>query len=173
MHTGEGPFSMLWTVAVLAVLAAVGGWIQFAGLWTPISDWLEPVAPSLVDASGVQEVVSSVVAVLLGAAGIGVAWWIYAARRATAPRSWRLLERKFYFDELYDAAFYRPAVLLARGLFVGIERPLVFGSVRELAASVRDLGTGARGLQTGLVRTYALAIAASLAVLMVVFVVVR
>ncbi len=173
VHAGEGPFSMTSTVAVLAVLAAVGGWLQFAGIWTPVSDFLEPVAPALVDASSVQEAVSSVLAVVLGLAGIGVAWWIYGARRAAAPRPLRLFERKFYFDELYDALFYRPAVLLTRGLLGGIERPLVFGSVRELAAGVRDLGFGARVLQTGLVRTYALAIAASLAVVTVVFVVVR
>ncbi len=172
-HAGEGPFSMTSTVAVLAVLAAVGGWLQFAGIWTPVSDFLEPVAPALVDASGLQEALSSVLAVALGVAGIGVAWWIYGARRASAPRALPLFERKFYFDELYDALFYRPAVLLTRGLLGGIERPLVFGSVRELAASVRDLGTGTRSLQTGLVRTYALAIAASLAVVTVVFVVVR
>jgi NADH-quinone oxidoreductase subunit L len=166
-----------WTlaipVAILTVLAAVGGFVQFAGIWTPISDWLEPVAPSLVDASGMQEAVSSIVAVLLGLAGIGVAWWIYGARRAAAPRPLTLLERKFWFDELYDALFYRPAVLLSRGLLNGVERPLVFGSIGELAGSVRDLGLGARRLQTGLVRTYALAIAASLAVVTVVFVVVR
>jgi NADH-quinone oxidoreductase subunit L len=166
-----------WTlavpVAVLTALAAVGGFVQFAGIWTPISDWLEPVAPSLVDASGVQEAVSSIVAVLLGLAGIGVAWWIYGARRASAPRPLALLEHKFWFDELYDALFYRPAVLLSVGLLNGVERPLVFGSVGELAGSVRDLGLGARRLQTGLVRTYALAIAASLAVVTVVFVVVR
>ena len=47
------------------------------------------------------------------------------------------------------------------------------GSVRELAAGVRDLGLGTRRLQTGLVRTYTLAIAASLAIVTVVFVVVR
>jgi NADH-quinone oxidoreductase subunit L len=165
--------SLAIPVGVLTVLAAIGGWLQFAGIWTPVSNWLEPVAPALVDASGVQEAVSSVVAVLLGLAGIGVAWWIYGARRAAAPRSPRLLERKFWFDELYDTVFYRPAVLLTRGLLGGVERPLVFGSVGELAASVRGLGLGARRLQTGLVRTYALAIAASLAVVTVVFVVVR
>jgi hypothetical protein len=49
----------------------------------------------------------------------------------------------------------------------------VFGSISELAAGIRELGLGARALQTGLVRTYALAIAASVAVVMVVFVVVR
>jgi NADH-quinone oxidoreductase subunit L len=173
LEQGVLGFSLGVPVGALAVLAAVGGWIQFAGLWTPISDWLEPVAPSLVDASSLQEVVSSVVAVLLGLAGIGLAWWLYGARRASAPRTWRLLQRKFWFDELYDAVFYRPAVLLSRGLLSGIEEPLVFGSIGEIAATFRDLGVGARRLQTGLVRTYALAIAASLAVVTVVFVVVR
>jgi NADH-quinone oxidoreductase subunit L len=172
-HGGEGPFSMTSTVVVLAVLAAFGGWIQVADFWTPITNWLEPVAPSLVDASFAEDATSSVVAVLLGLAGIGLAWWIYAAHRAKAPRPLALLERKFYFDELYDALFYRPAVFLATGLARWVEKPLVAGSVRELAAGVRDLGLGTRRLQSGLVRTYTLAIAASLAVLTVVFVVVR
>jgi NADH-quinone oxidoreductase subunit L len=165
--------SMGATVALLTLLAALGGWLQFAGIWTPVSNFLEPVAPALVDASSAQEAVSSVLAVALGLAGIALAWWIYAARRVQAPRTLALLERKFYFDELYDVLFYRPAVLLAHGLLRWVERPLVFGSVSALAASVRELGSGTRSLQTGLVRTYALAIAASLAVVTVVFVVVR
>jgi NADH-quinone oxidoreductase subunit L len=160
-------------VAVLAVLAAIAGFLQVELLWTPVSDWLDPVAPPLVVASTTQEVVSSIVAVCLGLAGIAVAWWIYAARRATAPEAPKLLERKFYFDELYDAIFYRPAVLLAHGLLRFIERPLVFGSLRELGEGMRELGTATRNLQTGLVRTYAFAIAASLAVVTLVFVVVR
>jgi len=163
-------------VGVLAVLAAFGGWIQFANLWTPITDWLEPVARPLVEATGTQEAVSSVLAVLLGLAGIGVAWAIYAVHRAERPRvPWAqtLLEHKFYFDELYDFVFYRPAVFLAVALGNYVERPLVFGSVRELAEGVRELGSGTRRIQTGLVRTYALAIAASLAVVTIVFVAVR
>jgi NADH-quinone oxidoreductase subunit L len=165
--------SLAVPVGVLTLLAAFGGWLQFAGIWTPVSDWLEPVAPALVDASSLQEAASSVIAVALGIAGIGVAWWIYGARRAEAPKSLPLFERKFYFDELYDALVYRPAVLVARGLLALVERPLVFGSISGLAQTVRGLGLGARGIQTGLVRTYALAIAASLAVVTVVFVVVR
>jgi NADH-quinone oxidoreductase subunit L len=165
--------SLAVPVGVLTVLAALGGWLQFAGIWTPVSDWLEPVAPALLDASSLQEAISSLLAVLLGIAGIVAAWWIYAARRTAAPRSQPLLERKFYFDELYDALFYRPSALVARGLLALVERPLVFGSVSGLAEAVRGLGSGTRGLQTGLVRTYALAIAASLAVATVVFVAVR
>jgi NADH-quinone oxidoreductase subunit L len=168
--------ALTWPVAVLTVLAAFGGWLQFPPLWTPITTWLDPVAKPLVEASGAEEAVSSIAAVALGLAGIWVAWLLYGARTATVPRYARvqaLLEHKFYFDEAYDAVFYRPVVFLARGLGRWIERPLVFGSIRELSQGVRDLGLGARRLQTGLVRTYAFAIAASLAVVTVVFVAVR
>ena len=172
----EGPFSMVWTVGVLTVLAAFGGWIQFADVWTPITTWLDPVARPLVEASGTQEAVSSILAVALGLGGIGLAWVVYGARTSPVPRYARVqqvLEHKLYFDELYDAAFYRPAVFIARGLGRWIEQPLVFGSVRELSEGIRGLGLDTSKLQSGLVRTYALAIAASVAVVTVVFVAVR
>ncbi len=176
IHAGEGPLSMTLTVGLLTVLATIGGFIQFADVWTPVSDWLEPVAPPLVEPSGTQEAISSVLAVALGLAGIWVAWLIYGARRAEAPRLasvQALLEHKFYFDELYDFLFYRPAVLLARSLDRSVEQPLVLGSISELVRGVREVGFGTGRLQTGLVRTYALAIAASVAIVTVVFVAVR
>ncbi|MFL5933142.1 MAG: proton-conducting transporter membrane subunit, partial [Gaiellaceae bacterium] len=166
-------WSMAIPVGVLTVLAVFGGWIQFAGVWDPTSDWLEPVAKPLVEATNSQEALASILAVGLGALGIGVAWWIYSAHRVAAPKSQPVLEHKFYFDELYDAVFYRPAVFLAHALARWVERPLVFGSVRELSEGIRGLGLDTSRLQTGLVRTYALAIAASLAVVTVVFVAVR
>jgi NADH-quinone oxidoreductase subunit L len=175
-HHGEGPFSMTSTVAVLTVLAAVGGFLQFANVWDPLTTWLEPVVRPLVEASGTQELISSVLAVLLGLAGIGTAWVLYGSRTTPVPRFARIqraLEHKFYFDELYDAVFYRPAVFIAHALARWIERPLVFGSVRELSQGVRALGLDTSRLQTGLVRTYAFAIAASLAVVTLVFVAVR
>jgi NADH-quinone oxidoreductase subunit L len=175
-HAREGPFSMIATVGILTVLAAIGGFLQFAGVWTAISNWLDPVARPLVEASGTQEVISSVLAVLLGLAGIWVAWLVYAKRSVQAPRLAPvqvLLERKFYFDELYDLAFYRPAVFLAYALGRFVEQPLILGSVRGLVRSVHELGLGTGRVQTGLVRTYALSIAASVAVVTVVFLAVR
>ena len=175
-HAREGPLSMTSTVGTLAVLTVIGGFLQFANVWTPLTTWLDPVARPLVEASGTQEAVSSILAVALGAAGIGIAWWIYGSHKAAAPRiAWAqdLLEHKFYFDEAYDFAFYRPAVFLATGLSRWIERPLVFGSVRELVQGVGLLGRDTSRLQTGLVRTYVLLIAASIAALTVVFVAVR
>jgi NADH-quinone oxidoreductase subunit L len=177
LHDGkEGPALMFWPVAVLALLSVVGGWIQFAGVWTPISNFLHSAAPPLVEATTRQEVVSSVFAVVFGLIGIGIAWWIYGARRAAAPSYpglQKLFEHKFYFDEVYDTLVYRPTVWLANALLQWVERPAIGGSARELAFGAQLSGRVLGRVQTGLLRLYALALAAGLAVLVIVFISVR
>jgi NADH-quinone oxidoreductase subunit L len=168
--------SMGAAVAVLAVLSLIGGWIQWAPLWHPVETWLATVAEPLVSPTNWNEAISSVLALALGLAGIGVAWLLYGARRVPVPTLpfWQqTLERKLYFDELYDALFYAPAVFVARAFTNWIERPLILGSSREIGQETRDLGGVFARLQTGLLRTYALAIASSLAVLAIVFVAVK
>jgi NADH-quinone oxidoreductase subunit L len=176
-HSGEGPFSMTAPVAILGVLAFVGGWLQWGPFWHPITDWLDPVARPLVEPRSWQEWTSSGLALALGLAGIGLAWLFYGARERRAvprvPAVERALVHKLYFDEAYDLAFYRPAVRLSQLLGRLVERPLIAGSGRELGEGTVDLGRGFARLQTGLVRTYALAIASSVAVIAVVFVAVR
>jgi len=170
---GEGPGTMTATVAVLAVLAAIGGWIQFAPFWHPISDWLDPVAHPLVEASNGREWLASGLALVLGLAGIGVAWWIYAAKRMAPWQAGELLEKKFYFDELYDALFYRPAVWIAGAWGRYVERPLIGGSLAGIGLGAREASSRVASVQTGYVRNYALALASALAILAVVFVSVR
>jgi NADH-quinone oxidoreductase subunit L len=84
-----------------------------------------------------------------------------------------LLERKFYFDELYDGLFYRPAALAAERWRADIEEPIVLAAGPDLGETAHELGRGTRRLQTGLLRTYALALAGGLAVLAIVFLSVR
>jgi NADH-quinone oxidoreductase subunit L len=176
-HGGrEGPLTMLLPVGVLAVLSVVGGWIQLAGVWHPITDFLEPVAEPIAEATGTQELVTTVLASSLGLAGIGLAWLVYAKRRLAVPGAAfarRLLEQKFYFDEAYDLLFYRPADATARWLRRLVEDPLIRGSVLGVSGGTRDAGRLTARLQTGLLRTYALLIAASAAILTVVFVAAR
>ena len=130
-----------WTmgvpVAVLAVLSVIGGWIQFAPLWHPVETWLQSVAEPVVTPTDWQEGISSALAVLLGLLGIYVAWALYAAKTFAVPQfafAQRVLEHKFYFDELYDALFYRPTVWLAKALFRGVEDPLIAESSTSLGA---------------------------------------
>jgi NADH-quinone oxidoreductase subunit L len=168
--------SMASTVGVLAVLSVIGGWLQFAPVWHPVETWLQTVAEPVVSPTNWQEAISSVLAVALGLAGIVVAWLMYGARRVAVPRfafAQRTLERKFYFDEAYDALFYAPSVFLARFLRRGIEQPVIAESGRDLGDDTRDLGGLVARAQTGLLRTYALAIASSVAVLAIVFVAVK
>ena len=172
----EGPFSMTSVVAVLAVLAAVGGLIAIPGLWNLPLDWLGPVAEPLVEANALQDYVVSAISVALALAGIGVAWAIYGTGRLRIPRvAWlqRLFEKKFYFDEAYDLAFYRPAAATARGWSRFFERPVIQGSIDAVAGGTRRAGGTVSHTQTGLVRSYALALAFGVAVLILVFVSVR
>jgi NADH-quinone oxidoreductase subunit L len=168
--------SLAIPVGVLAVLSAVGGWIQFSPWWHPVETWLATVAEPIVRPESWQEWTSIALSLLLGLCGIGVAWAIYGAKRVPVPHiEWAqwTLEHKFYFDELYDAVFYAPAVFLANFLRRGIEQPLIADSGRDLGDDTRDLGGLVARAQTGLVRTYALAIASGVAVLAIVFVIVR
>ena len=168
--------SLAIPVGVLAVLSVIGGWIQFSPWWHPVDTWLQTVAEPIVSASSWQEWLSIALSLLLGLSGIAIAWSIYGAKRLAVPRiAWaqRTLEHKFWFDEAYDALFYEPAVFLANLLRRGIEQPVIADSGRDLGDDTRDLGGLVARVQTGLVRTYALAIASGVAVLAVVFVIVK
>jgi NADH-quinone oxidoreductase subunit L len=173
-HGGkEGPISMVSVVGVLAILAALAGFLQFVPYWDPVDTFLDPVAEPLTHPTDRMETFASIVAVSLGLAGVLVAWLCYSAKRLRVPRASGLLEHKLYFDELYDAIFYRPAVATSRLLYALVEGPLVGGSVTGIGAGTERAGTWVRALQTGVVRTYALAVAAGFAVLVLVFVAVR
>jgi NADH-quinone oxidoreductase subunit L len=163
-------------VAVLAVLSVIGGWLQFAPLWHPVETWLQSVAEPVVTPTNWQEGISSALAVVLGLLGIYVAWALYAVKTFAVPQfafAQRVLEHKFYFDELYDAVFYRPTVWVAKALYRGVEDPLIAESSTSLGQDTRNLGRLVARLQTGLVRTYVLAIASSAAVLAIVFITVK
>jgi hypothetical protein len=60
--------------------------------------------------------------------------------------------------------------LLARSLGSRVERPVILGSLTGIAFGARRIAGEVTQLQTGLVRTYALAIAGSVTVLALVFV---
>jgi NADH-quinone oxidoreductase subunit L len=177
-HHGEGPWTMLLPVGVLSVLSIIGGWIQFAPFWTPITDWLHPVAATLAVAEPTnwEEAVASILAVALGLAGIGVAYLMFGKRRVAVPsrpRLQRVLEHKFYFDKAYDAVFFRPAAGLARFLRDSFEIPWFITTPAELGEDTLTVGREVRRIQTGLLRTYVLFLGTGMAVLAVVLLVVK
>ena len=177
-HGREGAWTMLVPVGILAVLATIGGWIQFPPHWDPITKWLAPVAPSIPNtvASSTQETVTSIVTVLVGLAGIGVAWAVYSERKIAipaVPSVRRVLENKFYFDWLYDRILYAPAALVANALLREFEEPVVLQTGTDVGETTLATGSLVRRIQTGLLRTYVLFLAAGAAAVVLAFLIAR
>jgi NADH-quinone oxidoreductase subunit L len=177
-HGREGAWTMLVPVGVLAVLATVGGWLQWSPQWHPFTDWLAPAAQTLTVAepTSTQEYLTSAATVLAGLAGIALAWAIYSERRVEVPAApfWRrTLEHKFYFDELYDRLFYAPGAWAASFLRREFEEPVVLQTGRDLGETTLATGGLVRRIQTGLLRTYVLFLAAGAAGLVLAFLIAK
>jgi NADH-quinone oxidoreductase subunit L len=177
-HGREGAWTMLVPVGILAVLATFSGWLQWSPRWTPFTDWLEPAARTLPAAipTNTQEYFTSAVTVVVGLAGIALAWAIYSERKVAVPAApfWRrLLENKFYFDDLYDRIFYEPAVATATALKREFEDPVVLQTGPDLGEATMETGGLVRRLQTGLLRTYVFFLAAGAAAVVLAFLIAK
>ena len=174
----EGAWTMLVPVGVLAVLATVGGWLQWSPRWHPFTDWLAPAARTLPAAipTNTQEYYTSAATVIAGLAGIAVAWAIYSERTIAIPAApfWRrTLEEKFYFDALYDRLFYAPAAAIANVLRRELEEPVILQTGPDLGQTTLEAGGLVRRLQTGLLRTYVLFLAAGAAAVVLAFLIAK
>ena len=130
-HPHEASPVMLIPVVILAVLSTVGGFIQInAGFhpgWKLVQDFLNPaVGPLLWDERGI-EYFATAATVLLGAFTFFLAYRFYVERRwdpalvrVRYPWLQTVLERKYWFDEAYDAAFVRPMDWLAAAFVPGV-----------------------------------------------------
>jgi NADH-quinone oxidoreductase subunit L len=175
----ECGLAMAWPLGVLTVLAAVGGFLQVPWGWTLVDDWLHPVAESAEEATGITFTFSVVATTALALAGIAVAWRIWARAdplperlRRRYPWAARALEAKFYFDAAYDRAFYEPSARSAALALQYVEEPVFLRSLGELGRGVRSLSGRLSAVQTGSVRSYALALGAGAAVIALVFLIV-
>ena len=162
-------------MGVLAFGATFAGLLQIPGVWEPFETWLEPVLEPLVTPTTAEEWGTSAIAVTIGVLGSYLAWRAFAAGRELVPEGAvrRTLEHKLWFDELYDTVFARPAQAIAVRLRDQVETPVVQGGLDEVADGTLDAAGIAARAQSGLLRTYALAITVTVSILALVFLVVR
>jgi NADH-quinone oxidoreductase subunit L len=149
---------MLVPVAILAVLAVVGGFIQTRALGigpSAVSDFLGSVVGPVRWEGGNTEVAVTFLTMILA-----TALFVGAVRMrpwsALLPWAQRLLERKYYFDEMYNAAFVRPLDAIAGFGMRDIERPLIDGAVMETGVAARAGAAGLSLTQSGYFRNYVL-----------------
>jgi len=100
------------------------------------------------------ERILALVSVLIALLGIGAGWLMFQARPLLQMP--RLLENKYYVDEIYDAALIQPIKVGSReGLWKLIDIGAIDGLLHSIGEAVQEMGRLARYLQAGFVRGYA------------------
>ena len=94
------------------------------------------------------------ISVLIGLLGIGAGWYVFKNRPLLQMP--RLLENKYYVDEIYDATLIRPIETGSReGLWKIWDVGVIDGLLHGIGEVVTEAGRLARYLQAGFVRGYA------------------
>ena len=183
-HIAERSWPMKTAMAPLAVLSIAGGLIGVPGLTDTLGTFLEPSFEdsryATAHPSEGAEWVGLAAGGLVSIFAVSVAWIVYIRRRGISlelrdrfPAVHRFLEHKWYFDELYDAVFVRPAATAGSFGRRVIETDFVQGFIVGGATGIVRVGTSfARTIQTGFLRGYALLLLLGLAALALYFLIV-
>jgi len=168
-HVHESPKVMLVPLLVLAAGALFAGYIGFeafvgeaaADFWGQ-SILVLPAHPALENAHYVPTWVK-LLPLIVAIAGIALAYVMYMVApglpAALADRFQgvhQFLLKKWYFDELYDKLFVRPAFVLGRGFWKTGDGDLIDGIGPDgIAAATLNLARRAARLQSGYLYHYA------------------
>jgi NADH-quinone oxidoreductase subunit L len=155
---------MLVPVLILAGLSVVGGFIQTRALGfgpSAVSDFLVSPLGKVSWEGDWTDVAVGLATMVLATLLFLAAYRFYVERSwktwsANFPWAQRLLERKYYFDEIYTSAFVRPMDALADSGLRDIEQPILDGAV---VGTGRLAVAGASSLsltQSGYFRSYVL-----------------
>jgi NADH-quinone oxidoreductase subunit L len=167
-HLHDAPPAMACTLIVLAIGSVTAGWLGLGGRF---EHFLEPsfstagsvrLQPDVV-AEGSIETTLMIVSVVVALAGIAAAAYFFLKNRAAADRmaetfsgAHRVLEHKYYVDEIYDAAIVQPVQIVSEdGLWKGVDVGVIDRVVNGVGGLVGGTGEVLRLFQSGSVRMYA------------------
>ncbi len=164
----ESSAAMTVPLAVLAVLAVVAGFVFVPEANSWLGDWLTDGKAGTESLEWTVMILSTAVAL----AGLGLGWWMYrsAGERTQAEPTGlaRVLNRKYYVDELYQLVIVTPLHKLAQLLQL-VDDFIIDGAIRAVAAGVRGIGYVGRRVQNGQVQTYGLVTLLSIVVIILAF----
>jgi NADH-quinone oxidoreductase subunit L len=170
-HLHDAPPAMAFALIVLAIGSVTAGWLGLGGRF---ERFLEPsfnIGARPESSAGLQaglaeasmETTLMIVSVVVALAGIGIASYFWLKNRAAADRMadrfagvHRVLEHKYYVDEIYDAAVVQPVQIVSEdGLWRGVDVGLIDRTVNGVGSVVGGAAEVLRLFQTGSVRMYA------------------
>ncbi|HMR20349.1 MAG TPA: proton-conducting transporter membrane subunit, partial [Sphingobacterium sp.] len=167
-HLHESPWQMTIPLIVLAVLAAIGGFLNVpealgGGHW--LGEFLSPVFATsnmLAEPFALSHSTEYILMAISSAGAIAMAVFAYkkygqgVSKERTADQGllYRLSYGKFYIDELYDTIVVKPLDGLSRAFYRQVDR----SGIDRLVNGVGDFfilaGRGIRQIQTGHIGFY-------------------
>ncbi|MBV8460349.1 MAG: NADH-quinone oxidoreductase subunit L [Candidatus Eremiobacteraeota bacterium] len=162
-HADRSP-TMEVPVAILAVLATIGGWLVLPG-----HDEMSRLLQGAFGDRGILPTMGEInwfvtgVTTFSAAAGLVIAWWLYERapqlrrRLATmfAPVQ-RVLANAYYIDTIYHWLFEVPTLTAASDVAKYVDPEGVGGVIAGVARTTTGLGDAMRGWETGYLRRYGL-----------------
>jgi NADH-quinone oxidoreductase subunit L len=199
-HAQESKWTMTLPLVILAFFGVTIGWVgipdEFPGLGGIIGNWLHHfVGGTLLEepATVPFSFVPLTVSILVALGGLFLGWFVYRKVPAGAQDPlakalgpvYTLLERKYYFDEIYDKLFVKPSYWIAEtfsykwmdrrvidgilhamgpisfsiGGFLrnAIDLPIVNGFGDFVGETAKRIGRSIRVIQTGRLQQYMIA----------------
>ncbi|MGE5219807.1 MAG: NADH-quinone oxidoreductase subunit L [Chloroflexota bacterium] len=147
-HLHESPAVMTMPLVVLAIGAVLAGFIGLPGVLggSQFGHWLEPVVHAHAEEHGSSALEWGLMAMSVSVAALGVfAAFLMYRRESLSPETfanlaggsfYRLFDRKWYFDEIYQICFVNGTLLLAN-ILSAFDKYVVDGIVNGSAAVTR------------------------------------
>ncbi len=181
VHPHESPSTMTSVLIVLAILSAIGGFLNvpyplgyfFSDHPSIMSNYLAPIfsdAYILLGKSMVHEVHAIEYVLMAVATGLAFLSWFVAKKWYNTDETWatpralvqkypkiyNLLWEKWFLDQAYYKGFVDPIITTSRSfLWKIVDVNIVDGFVNGIAKLVELFGKLIRGLQSGITQSYA------------------
>lgn len=153
-HAQETPWTMTLPLVILSVFAIGFGWVgipdKFPLLGGIIPNWFhEFVGGTLVEAPEVLpfNLMPLLTSLVVALGGLLVGWLVYRnVRSATEDKlQFKLLKNKYYFDEIYDFLFVKPAYWFAETFaYKFLDQTIIDGFINRIGGVAQSIGTGFR-----------------------------
>ena len=163
LHVHESPATMTIPLIILAVFSVIGGFVGVPEVFVhggeKLATFLSPVIPvsSHAEVSHSTEILLMVLTTVVAVVAILIAWARYKTYKEEQPTPFgKILQNKWYVDEIYDNIFVRPINQLGVIANKYFERSGIDALVNGVGKLVNYGSRQMRWLQSGQVGSYVL-----------------
>lgn len=180
-HLHESPSAMTIPLIVLAILSVLGGFLGIPALFAEnahvLDKWLDPIFKASHEYTTAHDLSHSTEWIMMGVVTLLIVIvivfsWRKFSSNATFEENngvGKVLENKWYVDELYDSVIVNPLTNFSSFLKNVVERSGIDGAVNGVGRFVNYSSRQMRLLQSGLVGNYILFMVLSIVVLFLIF----